>query len=330
MQIRVYEDEGTIQTELANSHPHRPSDDDLKALLVYTANPREGGMTFNALQANFAERAARLDPVDRPLAKREMADEIDWLEAAAYRHRHHRLFRAAASMSEFFSTWFCHTSLGEDKRPALERSLRLLSEQTKCACSDPAPLLMAARLRIFRPQIRDLVDARRLVTIASSYSVLSKEQRDLITSLRSELDRKECKLVLPVDFDYTGNYDSNQELLLAKTLRQQFRKAKDTESLGRALTHLYRIAFIAEVERHIELRLTSKAREPAMKTLRDNRYRVLALTYADNGKILPTYEVPLLGVNDYRAFVHVWGLVDKWIDPLTFFGIMPARLRNSS
>ena len=181
---------GRFRIETAGAKTNRPSSTDLKAILRYTGTSDKGGGEFNALMSNFGTRAAKMDPQDRPIAKRDMSEEIDWLEELAYRHRHPRLFQISARMLEAFSSWFCHISLGEDKFPPLQRALTLLSEQYLCDPTDPTPLITSAGMRIGLPQVRDLNEARRLLDLASSASKLTKQQRKHITDSYERLDKK--------------------------------------------------------------------------------------------------------------------------------------------
>ena len=222
-------------------------------------------------------------------------------------------------MAEAFSTWFCHTSLGEDKRPSLERALRLWEQQATRSPVDPTPLINAARLRLHSPQVRDVDDAARLLLEARACRSQTRQQRDQIAQLTRTLERAQGTLRLPKNFDYTDSYDCRQERLMARTQTREFNEADDQVSLEIVLTHLYRLAIVAELEHHILLHLPFKVREAAQQALRKKANRVRDYSYADHGPLLE--RTAFLGVNDRKLMVSLWGNGKAQLDPLTLFRV---------
>jgi len=331
MQIRLLEKfNGDFDVKLDDGRVQRPRASDLPGLLRYTASVNEGYIDFNQLQSHFAARAAGLDPLDRQTAKRELEGEIDWLEDAANRHGHPQLFRAAASLSESFSTWFCYTSLGEDKRPSLERALRLLERQAMAAPTDATPLLKAAMIRVGRPQVRDKVEAKRLLERARKYPRLTPEQREEIDRSLQRLETPEVKPVrkptptpqLPVNFNYSKYFGSPDERLRCRALCREAKKTKDMAAMQATLEHLYRVAMIAECQEFIIRKFIDDAYCQGMEHLQISTPKLFSLSYSQHGRIKPTLkDKPFLSLNDYKFFELVWGPVTMTLDAADSMGL---------
>jgi hypothetical protein len=287
MLIKLFEkSDGDIAVQFDNGRAPRPRASDLAGLLRYTSSLDEGYMDFNSLKSHFAYRSEGIDPLDRPIAKRELEVEIDWLEDAANRHGHPQLFRAAASLAESFSTWFCHTSRGEDKRPSLERALRLLDRQAAAAPTDATPLLKAASIRIGRPQVRDKAEVRRLLDRAKKYPSLTPKQREELDRSWKWLEPTEVNPVrkptpipkLPVGFDYAKLFWPPDERLRCRALCREAKKTKDMAAMQTALEHLYRVAVIAECWEFVYRKFIDDACAVGMQHLTNSTTKLLSLT----------------------------------------------------
>lgn len=275
-------------------------------------------MNFNQLQSHFASRAPGSDSLDRQIAKRELEGEIDSLEDAANRHDHPQLFRAAASLAESFSIWFCHTSLSEDKRPSLERALCLLERQAVAAPADVSPLLKAASIRIGRPQVRDKAEATRLLDRARKYPSLTLDQRVGLDRLLQLLEPPEVKPVskpmpqLPVGFDYGQSFWPPDERLRCRALCREAKKTKDMIAMQAATEHLYRVAVIAECHAFVYRKFIDDTFYEGMRHLEISIAKLLPLSYSKHGSIKPTVEEkPFLSLNDYKYLELLWGSVPK-------------------
>ena len=294
-------------------------------------------MDFNQLKSHFASRASGHDPLDRPIAKRELEVEIDWLEDVASQHGHPQLFRAAASLAESFSTWFCTTSLGEDKRPSLERALRLLERQAVAAPADATPLLMAASIRIRRPQVRDMAEAKRILERARKYPSLTPNQREELDKSLQQLEPTRAKPVskstpiakLPAGFDYSQSFWSLDERLRCRALCREAKKSNDMTAMQATLEHLYRVALIAECEEFVIRKFIDDAYCEGMQHLKISTAKLLSFSYSQHGHIKPTVKVqPFLSLNDYKYFELVWGPVAMTIDAAGSMGLKDL-LRNT-
>lgn len=336
MQVRLFEN-GEVTLE--SSRPQRPTSSDLAGLLRYTMLPAEGCLNFNQLQSHFASRAAHPDLPDRQIAKRQLEEEIDWLEAAAKQHGHPQLFRAAASLAQSFSTWFCHTSLGEDKRPPLERALRLFACQAEASPTDPTPLLEAASIRIGRPQVRDKVEAKRMLDCAAKSPYLNSEQRLLVGKLLQALESPEVRPVrklkplvpLPDRYDYSERFWPPDERTRGRALLREAKKTKDLKGMQKALEHLYRVAVIAECRAFVIRKFIDDAYFEGIKHLETKTCiaKLASFSYVEHGRIKPfDPDNPFLSQNDYKSFEEVWGPVTLTLDPATAMGLKEL-LRHS-
>ncbi|MBY0465359.1 MAG: hypothetical protein K2W33_10490 [Burkholderiales bacterium] len=331
MQIKLMEkfDHG-ISAQFSDERPVRPQVSDLAGLLRYTSSIKEGHLDFNQLKSSFASKASRLDGHEREIAKLELEKEIDCLEEAANLHGHPQLFRAAASLAESFSTWFCHTSLGEDKRPSLERALRLLERQAAAASTDVTPLLRAASIRLGRPQVRDKVEVAKLLERANKYSSLTRDQQEELDSLFKRLEpvvKKPVRKSLPpsslaTNFDYSQFFWPPDERLRCRSLCREAKKIKDMAAMQSALEHLYRVALIAECEAFIYRKFIGDAFDTGMQHLSSNTEKLLSINYSQHGRIKPTVkDKPFLSPNDYKYFELVWGTVSTTLDGAASMGL---------
>lgn len=288
-------------------------------------------MDFNQLQSHFGSRATDRDPLRRQVAKRELEEEIDWLEDAANHHGHPQLFRAAASLARFFSTWFCHTSLGEDKQPPLERALRLLERQAVAAPSDATPLLQAALIRIGRPQVRDKAEAKRLLERARKYPTLTPDQRKEIDRMLERLEPPAVRKPTPIraSFDYSEFFVTLDERRRCRALCREAKRTKDMAAMQTTLQHLYRVAVIAECKAFVSLNFIDDAYYEGMQHIKVSTAKLLSLSYFQHGPIKPTVDDDsFLSPNDYQYFKLVWGTVGTTLDAAAWIGLK-ALLGNT-
>jgi hypothetical protein len=274
-------------------------------------------MEFNSLQSNFAFRSAKNDPQDRPIAKAELMQEIDWLERVAQRHRKSKLFKAAADLSRSYSVWFCHTSLGEDKRPPLERSLGLLKQASICEPNNPELELDIASALMGAPQVRDYPAAEALLGKLAQHAHLSIEAKQRIRVMQRTIELGKGIAVIPHDFDYGSSYMLSQERQVARTLCRQLKKTKDIDGMRPVLDHLYRLAVVASCEDYLRFKVKVDDRDRAMAAVRRQACKAVKFSYPINGRISP--ESLFLGVNDHKAFEFVWGATNQIFDPHSHF-----------
>lgn len=331
MRAKLFEkpDGGTIVL-MDDNRPRRPSAADLDGLLRYTARPQEGYVDFNSLQSYFGRKAATDDSIARQITKGECEDEINWLENAAHQHQHPQLFRAAASLAESFSTWFCHTSLGEDKKPPLERTLRLLSCQAALKPQDATPLLRAASIRQGRQQVRDYAEARRLLERARDCATLTSDQRIEIDQALQRLNQPEKKPIrkatpaspVPPKFDYSQYFFVPDERTRCRALCREAKKVKNMAAMRATLEHLYRVAVIAECSHFVSHKFMDEAYYQGHEHLGANTARLLELGYQTHGRIKPfSRDKPFLSDNDYKFFELAWGPVTAKLTPAAAMGL---------
>lgn len=177
-----------------SERPARPDSSDVAALLNYVAGPKEGRLEWLKLRRYFSSRAVdHEDQAGWLKVKREMLQEIDWLESMAGLHRSTRLYRATATLIHAYSTDYCLTSKGHDKVQPQKRLLATFEKAQAVDPNNPDWPLGRAQTLCHSPQIRDLDAAESILKDVVGRMALNVEQRALAESLLNAIAGKRAR-----------------------------------------------------------------------------------------------------------------------------------------
>lgn len=304
---------------------------DLSGLLEYTASHKDGKFNFYQSRMYFIQKQYAEDSIRTP-AKRELEDEINWLEDAARRHRHPQLYLAAATLAELYAGSYSLISKGEDKRPGYEWALKIYEGYAASFLNDPTPLFKAAQICIGVPQMRDRERAQRYLDRVRRIAPLSVEHRQELDRLEEARKPPPAKAprsstpkpvpTLPASFNYEKLIWPPDERVRCRAIYRNAKKTKDMDLMRRALEHLYRVAVIDIVQTYIAYTTNEHNEERLENNFKSNIRKLLALNFSENGRLKPyPKDKPFLSDNDYKFFELAWGPSTKTCDPIKEIGM---------
>ena len=326
------------------ARPQRPMVENLENMLRYTGKIKDGCFDFNSLIGYFIEYGNASEPT-RSIVKREMDSEITWLHHVAIRLADQRIFDAAASLADCYVTHYCQIRKGEDKVRGYERVIGIYEDCAKAFPNNAAPLISAAMLIRGAPQMRDKQRLQIYVDRIQRIDFLTHEQRSQLSTLNEFLlpsppPAPKVKAppkpipALPENFNYSVHYWPPDERTRCRAIYKNAKKNKDMHLHEKALQHLFRVAFLYELEHSANSKIRSDALWDFIDLfLRDPKVISLATShsYAQHGRIKPAdKDKPFLSETDYKHFELSWGATTKTIDTMDASGLREALRQRKS
>lgn len=296
-------------------HPLRPSNIKIKTLVNYAQD------VFNGL-GYYAQMQDVRYPEHRKRGAKEMLEDIDWLEQQAAELSSPEIYAELAMALRLYSVWYCYLNLGEDKRPSLERSVKMWEAAVRVSPEkdrEGYEYSLAASL-VIKPQVRDLQRAREILEGIKSRKWKWKWH---VTFLIRKINKWEGTPTIPKNFSYTnmmyvplGEFYSERSN--CRALIKKLKKEKNLEAIRPVLEHLYRLAILGEAAESITSASDYDRQKEHVKYLKQSVPLVKQMTYETHGKVVPSWpDSPILSANDYKTYELVYGKTDKIFDPKT-------------
>jgi curved DNA-binding protein CbpA len=291
--------------------PPRPRRIDINTLVKYAHK------AFNGL-GYFAQMQDFRYPENRKRGIREMLEDIDWLEQRAAGLSSPEIYAELGMALRLYSVWYCYQHLGEDKKPPLERGVKMWEAAVRVSPEEDREgyEYSLAESLVSKPQVRDLKRAREILE-----GILSPKWKKHVSSIIRTINKWEGTPTVPKSFSYTnmtyvpvGVFHSERSN--CRALINKLKKERNIEAIRPVLEHMYRMAILGEAATTIMLASDYDRRKEHIKHLKQSVPLVKQMTYEKHGKVVPNLpSSPFLSANDYKAFELVYGKTDKEFDP---------------